>query len=98
MVRSIWTSVGFGILGLMLALPGANAQLGRPWNQPYIGQQQQAEMVWEDMRECAQAANRSFPDHTPEADQKRENARLNCLRIYHLPVDPRPVHNYSPPR
>ena len=98
MVRSILAPVGFGILGLMAALPGANAQLGRPWNVPSLGTQAQAEMVWEDMRECAQAAYRSFPDHTPEADQKRENARLNCLRIYHLPVDPQPVRNYSPPR
>ena len=53
--------------------------------------QQQSFAIWGRMDVCARQAARQFPDHTPDGNAKREEARLNCLRANHLPVDPQPV-------
>jgi hypothetical protein len=54
-------------------------------------------MVWQAMRDCAQQAAQRVQDHTPEGNRQREAMRLNCLRVHHLPVDPRPS-GYAAPR
>jgi hypothetical protein len=87
MLRFILVPV-FGILTLSLAPPPAHAQLGAPWNSPSYSVQRQSSTVWRQMTLCAQQAQKQFPDHTPEGNAKREQARLNCERQYHLPVDP----------
>ena len=87
MVRSALMPISLSFLGLALALQPANAQLGVPWNSPAYSFSQQTAIVWTDMKLCAQQALRQFPDHTPEANAKREAARLNCLRRNHLPID-----------
>jgi hypothetical protein len=52
--------------------------------------QQQSFTAWSQMADCARAAQKQFPDHTPDSNTKRENARQNCLRLRHLPVTPAP--------
>ena len=47
---------------------------------------QESFVVWSRMAACARQAAKQFPDHTPEGNAKREAARLNCLRVNHLPV------------
>jgi hypothetical protein len=51
-------------------------------------QQQQSFRVWNQTADCARVAAKQYPDHTPEANAKREAARQNCLRQRHLPVIP----------
>jgi len=49
-------------------------------------QQQQSFTAWNRMADCARAAAKQYPDHTPEGNAKREAYRQNCLRQRHLPV------------
>lgn len=88
MTRFVLASIGFGLLGLALAIPPARAQLGANWNSEGYSIQQQSSLVWREMALCAQQAQKQFPDQTPEGNAKREQARLNCERQNHLPVDP----------
>jgi hypothetical protein len=53
-------------------------------------QQQQSFAVWRAMGDCARAAAKQFPDHTPEGNAKREAAREECLRQRHLPATAAP--------
>jgi len=53
-------------------------------------QQVQSFSVWRQMSDCARIAAKQFPDHTPEGNAKREEARQNCLRQRHLPVTAAP--------
>ncbi len=56
--------------------------------------QSQGFAIWKQMQDCAKQSNKQFPDHTPEGNAKREAARLECIRIHHLPVpaaDPTPA-------
>ena len=94
MVRSVLMPIAFSFLGLALALPPAYAQLGVPWNMSGQSFSYQTSLVWRDMKLCAQQAVQQFPDHTPEADEKREVARLDCLRRNHLPIDRQPQKYY----
>lgn len=48
--------------------------------------QQQSFTVWRLMADCAHQAALKYPDHTPHGNAEREAARLECLRIHHLPV------------
>jgi len=48
--------------------------------------QQQSFSRWKIMTNCAAAATRQFPDHTPEGNAKRETARLDCLRNHKIPL------------
>lgn len=52
--------------------------------------QQQNFAAWHMMANCAKQAAQKFPDHTPQGNAQREQARLTCLRIHHLPVTPTP--------
>jgi hypothetical protein len=45
----------------------------------------QSNSVWKSMDKCAQAAQKAYPDHTAEANKKREEARQRCLRNGNLP-------------
>jgi hypothetical protein len=47
-----------------------------------------SQSVWKQMDSCARAAYKQFPDHTADANAKREAARLKCLRAANLPADP----------
>ena len=85
MPRSALLPIAFGFI-----LASASAHALEPWQNPYISQQKQSGMVWQEMRDCARAAALQVQDHTPEGNQKREAVRLNCLRVHHLPVDPQP--------
>jgi hypothetical protein len=78
-------------------LASASAQAVEPWETPFMSTQKQSAMVWKEMRDCARGAAQRAQDHTPEGNKKREETRLNCLRLHHLPVDPQPSRNYSPP-
>ena len=60
-------------------------------------QQQQSFRVWSQMSDCARLASKQFPDHTPDANVKREAARQNCLRQRHLPVIPASPPAAEPP-
>jgi hypothetical protein len=60
-------------------------------------QQQQSFRVWSQMADCARLASKQYPDHTPEANVKREAARQNCLRQRHLPVIPASPAGAEPP-
>jgi hypothetical protein len=55
-------------------------------------QQQQSFTAWNQMADCARLAAKQFPDHTPDGNAKREEARQNCLRARHLPVTAAPPH------
>ena len=88
MIRYTMASIGLSLLGLALAAPAAHAQL--PWNQSGLSLQNQSALAWRQMDLCARQAAQQFPDHTPEANAKREAARLNCLRRNHLPVIAQP--------
>ncbi|HLI22948.1 MAG TPA: hypothetical protein VKV32_17630 [Stellaceae bacterium] len=48
--------------------------------------QQRSFAVWRAMADCAHEAALKYPDHTPQGNAEREAARLECLRIHHLPV------------
>jgi hypothetical protein len=50
--------------------------------------QQSSFRTWSQMADCARIATKQYPDHTPEANAKREAARQSCLRLRHLPVTP----------
>lgn len=52
--------------------------------------QQQNFAAWHMMADCAKQAAQKFPDHTPQGNAQREQARLECLRVHHLPVTPAP--------
>ena len=41
--------------------------------------------VWRDADTCAHDAFKKFPDYTRESNEKREAARLACLRNHGLP-------------
>ena len=92
MRRSILVPIAFGFI-----LASASAQALEPWQVPGMSQQKQSGMVWQEMRDCARAAALRIQDHTPAGDRQREETRLNCLRVHHLPVDPQPRGHYSPP-
>ena len=47
----------------------------------------QSQSVWKQMDSCARAAYKQFPDHTADANAKRETARLKCLRAANLPAE-----------
>jgi hypothetical protein len=53
--------------------------------------QLQSFSVWRQMSDCARIAAKQYPDHTPEGNVKREEARQNCLRQRHLPVTAAPA-------
>ena len=89
MPRSVLLPI-FSFLALAFVFSPAHAQLGVPWNSPAYNFGQQTSIVWLDMKLCAQAALHRFPDHTPEANKEREEARLDCLRRNHLPIDRQP--------
>ncbi len=42
-------------------------------------------MVWRQMDNCTRAAQKAYPDYTPESNAKREAARQACLRNGNLP-------------
>ena len=86
MRRPLLPTIVFGFIQL-----AASAHALEPWQNPYISQQKQSAMVWQEMRDCARAAAQRIQDHTPEGDRQREAMRLNCLRVHHLPVDPQPA-------
>lgn len=46
-----------------------------------------SQSVWKQMDNCTRAAHKQFPDHTADANAKREAARLKCLRASNLPAD-----------
>lgn len=48
--------------------------------------QQQSFSRWKITTDCATAAAKKFPDHTPDSNAKREAARLECLRNNQIPV------------
>lgn len=48
--------------------------------------QQQNFARWKTMNNCAAAALKQFPDHTPGSNAKREAARRDCLRANQFPV------------
>jgi hypothetical protein len=81
MIRS--TLIAVGVMSLALTAPCAFAQ---SWNAPGMNLQQQSELVWQQMRTCAQQAALKFRDHTPNGNARREAARLDCLRRNHLPI------------
>jgi hypothetical protein len=78
MIRS--PLIALSVVSLVLISPHARAQSAG------MNLQQQAEMVWHQMRTCAQQAALKFRDHTPDGNAHREAARLDCLRRNHLPV------------
>jgi len=87
MIRSTLALIAFVSFGLTLAVPLANAQQMQAWwIIPNLSIQQRAAFIWHDMSECGQLATKKFPDHTPEGNAKREAARLDCFRDYHLPI------------
>jgi hypothetical protein len=43
--------------------------------------------VWRAMDKCTEAAQKAYPDYTPESNLKREAARQKCLRGGNLPGD-----------
>jgi len=88
MIRHALAPIGFGFLGLALTLSAAHAQL--PWNQSGLSIQNQSALAWRQMDLFARQAAQQFPDHTREGNAKREAARLECLRRYHLPVIAQP--------
>lgn len=57
--------------------------------------QNQSFTLWHQMQDCAKQAAKQFPDHTPEGNTKRENARQECLRAHRLPVT-EPVPTQAP--
>lgn len=63
---------------IALLIPAARADVA----------QQQSFTVWRSMADCAHQAALKYPDHTPRGNAEREAARLECLRINHLPVTP----------
>lgn len=46
-----------------------------------------SQSVWKQMDSCTRAAYKRFPDHTADANAKREAARLKCLRASNLPAE-----------
>jgi hypothetical protein len=44
--------------------------------------------VWRAMDKCTDAAQKAFPDYTPESNAKREAARQKCLQAGNLPGEP----------
>lgn len=42
--------------------------------------------VWRAEDHCTQAAQKAYPDYTPESNAKREEARQSCLRGNNLPA------------
>jgi hypothetical protein len=87
MFRSILARIAIACSMMPLVVPLAQAQQAIPPSMPI---QQQAALVWREMRDCAQIAAKQQPDHTPEGNAKREATRLDCLRRNHLPVTPTP--------
>ena len=47
----------------------------------------QSQSAWKQMDNCTRAAQKQFPDHTADANAKREAARLKCLRAGNLPAE-----------
>jgi hypothetical protein len=47
--------------------------------------------VWRAMDKCNDAAQKAYPDYTPESNAKREAARQKCLRGSNLPGDASPA-------
>ncbi len=93
MVRYVVALFALSVLGLAFVpfVPFARAQ---SWNTPGYSMQQQSAMVWREMSNCAQQAATQYKDHTPEANAKRDAARLDCLRRNHLPVTAQPFRYY----
>lgn len=46
--------------------------------------------VWKAMDNCTRAAQKAYPDYTPEANAKREAYRQACLRSGNLPGEASP--------
>jgi len=46
-----------------------------------------SQSAWKQMDNCTRAAFKQFPDHTADANAKREAARLKCLRASNLPAE-----------
>lgn len=86
MIRSILLPIALVCFGLTLAVSFAHAQQLPPLSQTNPSAQQRAAFMWREMGECAQLSAKSFPDHTPEGNAKREAMRLECLRVNHLPI------------
>jgi hypothetical protein len=47
--------------------------------------------IWKGVDSCTRAARKQFPDHTAEANAKREAARQQCLRGSNLPGEANPT-------
>lgn len=43
--------------------------------------------LWKAMDDCTRAAQKAYPDYTPESNAKREAFRQRCLRNANLPGD-----------
>jgi hypothetical protein len=70
----------------LLLLLGAAAALPRAANADQNWQSSTA--VWRAMDNCTRAAQRAFPDFTPEAHAQRQAYRQTCLRSQNLPGEP----------
>jgi hypothetical protein len=46
--------------------------------------------VWKAMDNCTRAAQKAYPDYTPESNAKREASRQACLRSANLPGEASP--------
>ena len=79
---------GFAGIASTALLIAASLVLAMPPRLARADAQQQSFRVWNQMADCARLAAKQYPDHTPEANAKREAARQNCLRQRHLPVIP----------
>jgi hypothetical protein len=62
-----------------IVLPAASAFADNNWKQ--------SNALWRLMDTCTRAAQKQYPDHTPEAIAKRDQARRQCLRRSNLPGD-----------
>lgn len=67
------------IEGSVALLSCAPALADNPWKQ--------SSTLWHIMDKCTRAAQKQFPDHTPDANAKRDAARRHCMESYNLPTD-----------
>jgi hypothetical protein len=72
---------------LALALLLAVALLGLPGAAVADQNWKTNNAIWKLRDNCAAAAQKAYPDYTPESNAKREKAREACLRGNNLPTD-----------
>jgi hypothetical protein len=79
-----------GVAFALIALLGFSAPVlaDRNWTE--------SKSLWKQMDNCTRAAYKQFPDHTAEANTKRETARLKCLRASNLPAEAVPPPERDP--